>query len=102
MSDVAASVVNCPRDGASLVEVERSGVLIDACPSCRGIWLDRGKLETLLARERAAAPDEDFLREVTGKQRSPGDAAENDWPGQSDHRRKRGGVLQSFLDFGGE
>jgi Zn-finger nucleic acid-binding protein len=26
-----------PNDGSRLVEVERSGVLIDACPECRGV-----------------------------------------------------------------
>ena len=36
---------HCPRDGSELVEVERSGVTIDACPTCRGVWLDRGELE---------------------------------------------------------
>jgi len=29
--------------------VERSGVQFDMCPSCRGIWLDRGELENLMA-----------------------------------------------------
>lgn len=28
----------------------RSGVEVDVCPSCRGIWLDRGELEKLVAR----------------------------------------------------
>lgn len=39
---------------ATLVMTERQGVEIDYCPSCRGIWLDRGELDKLL--ERAAAP----------------------------------------------
>jgi Zn-finger nucleic acid-binding protein len=28
----------------------RLGVEIDYCPSCRGVWLDRGELDKLLAR----------------------------------------------------
>jgi Zn-finger nucleic acid-binding protein len=28
---------------------ERHGVEIDYCPACRGIWLDRGELDKLLA-----------------------------------------------------
>ncbi len=35
-----------------LVMSERQGVEIDYCPTCRGIWLDRGELDKLL--ERAA------------------------------------------------
>jgi Zn-finger nucleic acid-binding protein len=30
-------------------------VLIDACPECRGAWLDRGELDRILDRERRAA-----------------------------------------------
>jgi uncharacterized protein len=61
----------CPRDGTELVELERAGVRIDACRTCRGIWLDRGELEKILQREAEAfdrrdEEDEAFLREVTG------------------------------------
>ena len=35
---------------------ERSGVEIDYCPKCRGVWLDRGELDKLI--ERAAGTDE--------------------------------------------
>jgi Zn-finger nucleic acid-binding protein len=29
---------------------ERSGVEIDYCPTCRGVWLDRGELDKILDR----------------------------------------------------
>lgn len=38
-----------------LVMAERQGVEIDYCPSCRGIWLDRGELDKLLDRAAASA-----------------------------------------------
>lgn len=41
----------CP--DAVLVMADRQGVEIDYCPSCRGIWLDRGELDKLL--DKAAA-----------------------------------------------
>lgn len=44
--------MKCPTDGSVLVMSERSGVEIDYCPSCRGVWLDRGELDKIL--ERAA------------------------------------------------
>lgn len=41
----------CPRcNTPSLEERERDGITIDVCPQCRGIWLDRGELECLVAR----------------------------------------------------
>ncbi len=45
----------CPVDGAVLVPVERSGIEIDHCPSCRGVWLDRGELDKIIERSAVSA-----------------------------------------------
>ena len=45
----------CPVDGATLVMSERSGIEIDYCPTCRGVWLDRGELDKIIERNGAAA-----------------------------------------------
>jgi len=46
----------CPVDGTSvLVMSERQGIEIDYCPTCRGVWLDRGELDKIIER---AAPDD--------------------------------------------
>lgn len=42
--------MKCPNDSATLVMSERSGVEIDYCPECRGVWLDRGELDKILER----------------------------------------------------
>lgn len=39
----------CPNDNSSMQTVDRDGVQFDMCPSCRGVWLDRGELEKLMA-----------------------------------------------------
>jgi uncharacterized protein len=44
--------MTCPHCAVPLVMSERAGVEIDYCPTCRGIWLDRGELDKIL--ERAA------------------------------------------------
>ena len=47
----------CPIDGTQLVMSERQGIEIDYCPSCRGVWLDRGELDKIIERSaREAAP----------------------------------------------
>ena len=46
----------CPVDGTTLVMSERSGIEIDYCPSCRGVWLDRGELDKIIERNAADAP----------------------------------------------
>lgn len=38
-----------------LLMTERSGVEIDYCPQCRGIWLDRGELDKLLEKAEQSA-----------------------------------------------
>ncbi|NUM31846.1 MAG: zf-TFIIB domain-containing protein [Bacteroidetes bacterium] len=41
--------MKCPNcTNVDLVMSERQGVEIDYCPSCRGIWLDRGELDKIL------------------------------------------------------
>jgi uncharacterized protein len=46
----------CPVDGTTLTMSERQGIEIDYCPSCRGVWLDRGELDKIIERSAAAAP----------------------------------------------
>jgi hypothetical protein len=61
----------CPNDNASMATVQRSGVSFDMCPTCRGVWLDRGELEKLLESERASGA---------------GGPQDDDRPRREDHR----------------
>jgi Zn-finger nucleic acid-binding protein len=84
----------CPTDGAALRRIERSGVHLDACPSCRGVWLDRGELDKIVERERADF--DDFEREIRGR-------SDHDRPSggyAKPHKKKRRGFLEDMLDFG--
>ena len=40
----------CPIDQTTLVMSERKGIEIDYCPTCRGVWLDRGELDKIIER----------------------------------------------------
>ena len=42
--------MKCPTCEVPLVMTERSGVEIDYCPQCRGVWLDRGELDKIIER----------------------------------------------------
>jgi Zn-finger nucleic acid-binding protein len=46
----------CPVDGTTLTMSERSGIEIDYCPTCRGVWLDRGELDKIIERSGASLP----------------------------------------------
>lgn len=92
---------HCPRDGSELVEVERSGVKIDACPTCRGVWFDRGELEKVIEREskQRDAADEDFLREVTGG-RDRSDRRHHEYDDRYQHykKRRKKSLLEELFD----
>lgn len=40
--------MKCPNDKTILAISERQGIEIDYCPTCRGVWLDRGELDKLI------------------------------------------------------
>lgn len=46
----------CPKDQTPLQARRRNGVEIDHCPTCRGVWLDRGELDKIIS---ATLSDED-------------------------------------------
>ena len=48
----AAATMTCPRCGAELVGRVEHGVRVDECPSCGGLWLDKGEFEALARHEQ--------------------------------------------------
>lgn len=50
--------MNCPVcEGSRMREVEKNGILIDICPTCKGVWLDRGELDKLMQDVREVRQD---------------------------------------------
>ena len=98
--------LRCPNDGSRLVELDRSEVLIDACPECRGVWLDRGELDKILVKERQLAAgvdsDQDFYDEMGGRAGGGSRPAPSQQPDRYDdqpRKRKRRSLLEDILDF---
>ena len=48
-----AAAMLCPLDQTALMMSERQGIEIDYCPTCRGVWLDRGELDKIIERSAA-------------------------------------------------
>ena len=48
--------MQCPTDGTTLTMSERSGIEIDYCPTCRGVWLDRGELDKIIESSLTQVP----------------------------------------------
>ena len=97
--------MHCPIDGSQLVMTERSGVEIDYCPQCRGVWLDRGELDKIIERSAPAAAAPPPPPVQADRERRAG--GEPDWDrrdashggGDPYKRKKRGGFLEDLFDF---
>jgi uncharacterized protein len=83
--------MNCPRcERNTLEEIDRDGLTIDRCPSCRGVWLDRGELEKLIARaaeDAGVAPREFARRDEPRRDEPRRDEPRRDWDDDDDRRR---------------
>ena len=51
-----STLLTCPVCQGHMREHNKDGILIDSCTQCKGIWLDRGELEKLLAFARQDEP----------------------------------------------
>ncbi len=51
--------MKCPncKDDVALSMSERNGIEIDYCPQCRGVWLDRGELDKIIAKSLEEKPE---------------------------------------------
>ena len=101
--------MNCPVcDGVRMREVEKDGIMIDVCPSCKGVWLDRGELDKLLAGVREMREpfnqwydeyeDRKYRREYENKAPYP-DSREG---GYYDPKYKKYKKKKSFMDVLGD
>jgi hypothetical protein len=99
----------CPVDGSALQMSERSGIEIDYCPKCRGVWLDRGELDKIIERSAAAeappqAPAAPYPPQAPAyPPQAPGYAPANPWGRGHDHQRgyphkKRKSFLEELFD----
>ena len=86
--------MKCPIDGTPLVMTDRSGVEIDYCPQCRGVWLDRGELDKIIERSAVQAAPPPPPR---AEQRPEPRRYDDDDRGY--RKKKRGGFLDDLFDF---
>jgi len=93
----------CPVDGTALVMSERSGIEIDYCPTCRGVWLDRGELDKIIERNAQQAAPVAAPPPPSPSQGSPWGAAPSHsqnygYGGDQRHQGRHGKRKKSFLE----
>lgn len=99
--------MTCPKCQGQLRQYERSGVTVDQCTECRGVFLDRGELERLIDAEntwldarRAPAP----AQHQPQPQRPYRDYDSDEYPmyrgeaSQHGRRKKHRGFLEELFD----
>jgi Zn-finger nucleic acid-binding protein len=106
--------MNCPVcEGSRMREVEKEGILIDICPSCKGVWLDRGELDKLMQGVKEVREEYnewyygDSPRSSQPPQQSPSyrdnhDSHKHDSHKHSDyppHKKKKKSVMDVFGDL---
>jgi uncharacterized protein len=88
--------MKCPVCDSSLQMTERSGVEIDYCPKCRGVWLDRGELDKIIER---SAPVSDVDRLSVDRDRHY-DSDESGTSRESSQPKRRESFWSELFDFG--
>lgn len=78
--------LTCPKCQSPMRSYERSGITVDQCTNCQGVFLDRGEMERLIAAEDV---------HYSGGGPGPG--------GQygGGYQERRGGFLADLLGGGG-
>jgi hypothetical protein len=88
----------CPIDRTPLVMSERQSIEIDYCPTCRGVWLDRGELDKII--ERSAGGESLAPQQMS----APPQAPQPHYPtqgyghGQQPYRKRKKSFLEELFD----
>lgn len=88
--------MKCPNCNETLLMTHRNNIEIDYCPTCRGIWLDRGELDKLLEQEARAGSSE----QSAGKEQyKPDDRPHGRYDERHQYPKKKKSFLGDFFDF---
>ena len=107
-----ATTLTCPKCQGVMRSYERSGVTVDQCTDCRGIFLDRGELEHLVDAEqswtrRRPSRDHDDDDDDDGGDRGydrdrevgfPNPFGERRHSGEGSHKRRKKSFFDELFD----
>ena len=85
--------MKCPNCNETLVMTDRSGIEVDYCPSCRGVWLDRGELDKIIERSTAQPAPRD---QSEGYREREYDSRDDDYRYK---KKKKESFLGDLFDF---
>jgi hypothetical protein len=96
----------CPKCQGGIRSYERSGITVDQCADCRGIFLDRGELEHLVDAEQSWQRREPSQFERQRDREIPfpktfGDGDDDDddrYRGEGDRKRRKRSFFDDLFD----
>lgn len=98
--------LSCPKCGSPMRSYERNEVIVDQCPGCGGLFLDRGELERLVQAESsfyaaAPAPSEHSRRDERPRGHDDSDDRhrDDDYRGKPRKKTSKRSFLEDFLEF---
>ena len=97
MTRMANQEMLCPIDRTPLTMSERQGIEIDYCPTCRGVWLDRGELDKIIERSASQAAPPPPQPEPR-HQREYRDHRDHGHHGRGHYPKRRKSFLEELFD----
>jgi len=93
--------MQCPNDQTTLLITERKGIEIDYCPTCRGVWLDKGELDKLIEGSENSYTPPSQARAPQGQYQQPNQYQEQNTQNQNNYpyRKKKESFLGELFDF---
>jgi uncharacterized protein len=96
----------CPKCQGTMRTYERSGITVDQCADCRGIFLDRGELEHLVDAEQSWQRREPSRRERERDRQIPfprtfdddDDDDDDRWRGEGSRKRRKRSFFDDLFD----
>lgn len=83
----------------TLVMSDRQGIEIDYCPSCRGVWLDRGELDKIIEKSSSATAFNSRPSSLEHKSEKQHYTKYDNHNSHSYPKKKKEGFLSDIFDF---
>ena len=98
--------MKCPVcNNVDLAMSDRNGIEIDYCPSCRGVWLDRGELDKIIERSMGNndfkyEKEKKYSNDTYAHNQSSYQNHNNQYGNHNPHyKKKKEGFLADMFDF---
>jgi Zn-finger nucleic acid-binding protein len=88
----------CPIDRTPLTMSERQGIEIDYCPTCRGVWLDRGELDKIIERSAGSSAPPPPRSEPRHERDHYRDHRDHGHHGHGHYPKRRKSFLEELFD----